>query len=88
MIYLCYTSHVKTYVHARLSREERAALEALKAATGRSESALVRHGIRLAARELSATPNAKELAGRSVGRFAAGPKDLSTNRRHLDDFGA
>jgi hypothetical protein len=49
-------------------------------------SALVRQAIRLAARELSATRSAKDLAGRSVGRFASGPKDLSSNRRHLDDF--
>jgi hypothetical protein len=35
---------VKSYIHARLSREDRATLEKLKAATGRSESDLVRLG--------------------------------------------
>jgi hypothetical protein len=80
------TSLVKTYVHARLCREDRAVLEALKAAMGQSESALVRRAIRLAARELSATRSAKALAGRSVERFASGRKDLSSNRRHLDGF--
>jgi hypothetical protein len=28
------------------------------------------------------------LAGRSVGRFKKGPKDLSSNRKHLEGFGA
>jgi hypothetical protein len=79
---------VKAYVHARLSREERAALEELKAATGRSESDLVRLGVKLAARDLARTVSARALAGTSVGRFERGPKDLSTNRKHLGEFGA
>lgn len=78
---------MKAYVHARLSREDRAALEKLKAATGRSESELVRLGVRLAAEELAARPSAKDLAGKSVGRFAGGPPDLSSNRKHFDGFG-
>ena len=84
---MCYTRSVKTYVHARLSREERAALDKLKAATGRSESDLVRLGVRLAAEELAGRPSARDLAGASVGRFARGPEDLSTNKTHLDGFG-
>jgi hypothetical protein len=78
---------VKTYVHARLSREERAALDRLKAATGRSESDLIRLGVKLAAQALGTHPTAHDLAGTSVGKFEAGPTDLSTNRRHLDGFG-
>jgi len=78
---------VKTYIHARLTRSERARLEELKAATGRSESELVRVGLRLAADQLGHVSSARDLAGTSVGRFTRGPRDLSTNRRHLDDFG-
>jgi hypothetical protein len=78
---------MKTYIHARLSREERAALERLKAATGKSESELVRLGMRLAQRELGCEPSALDRAGKSVGKFSGGPGDLSTNRRHLDEFG-
>ena len=52
-----------------------------------SESELVRRGLRMACAELGRTPSALDLAGRSVGKFAGGPTDLSTHRRHLDDFG-
>lgn len=84
---MCYAAAMKTYVHARLSKADRAALEALKAATGRSESELVREGVRLAARALAPAKTASDLAGSSVGRFGTGPADLSVNRRHLDGFG-
>jgi hypothetical protein len=78
---------VKAYIHARLSREDRAALEKLKSATGRSESDLVRLGVRLAAEKLTRQPSARDRAGSSVGRFTRGPRDLSTNKKHLDGFG-
>jgi hypothetical protein len=78
---------MKTYIHARLSPEDRATLEELKTATGQSESEIVRRGIRLVASEHKRHRSALELAGRSVGRFTKGPRDLSTNRRHLDGFG-
>jgi hypothetical protein len=78
---------VKKYIHARLSREERMALDRLRAATGRSESDLVRLGMKLVERELTGEPSALDRAGKSVGRFPGGPHDLSTNRRHLDHFG-
>jgi hypothetical protein len=84
---LCYTVTVKTYVHARLSRADRAALDQLKAATGRSESELIRHGVRLAAEALQQAPTAVDVAGASVGRFTGGPTALSVARRHLDGFG-
>jgi len=87
MLSTCYNPDVKTYIHARLSREDRAALERLKASTGRSESEIVRLGVRLAQRELAGQPTALDLAGKSVGRFPDGPRDLSTNGRHLDGFG-
>jgi hypothetical protein len=78
---------MKAYIHARLAAKERAALEALKAATGRSESELVRRGLQLVAEEAGRGPNALDLAGRGVGRFKGGPRDLSRNRRHLEGFG-
>ncbi len=78
---------MKPYVHARVGREDRALLDTLKDATGRSESDLVRRGLRLVAEELGGRRSALDLAGPSVGRFTRGPRDLSTNRKHLDGFG-
>jgi len=78
---------MKTYVHARLGEEERAALEKLKETTGQTESAIVRRGLQLVAQEERRHRSALELAGRSVGRFKKGPRGLSTNRKHLEGFG-
>jgi hypothetical protein len=78
---------MKTYIHARLGAEERATLEQLKAVTGRSESELVRQGLQLLAAAELQRPSAAALAGRSVGRFAGGPRDLSVNPSHLAGFG-
>jgi hypothetical protein len=78
---------VKTYIHARLGARERATLEKLKAATGRSESDLVRRGLELVVEEAGRGPSALDLAGRGVGRFKGGPRDLSRSRRHLEGFG-
>jgi hypothetical protein len=78
---------VKTYVHARLGAKDRAVLEDLKRATGRTESQIVREGLWLVAKEHPTPQNALQVAGRSVGRFKKGPKDLSTRRDHLDGFG-
>lgn len=78
---------MKTYIHARLSEEDRAVLEELKKSTGRSESELVREGLRLIQRQLERKRNALEVAGKSAGKFAGGPKDLSTNKEHLAEFG-
>lgn len=78
---------MKAYVHARLGDEDRAALEELKATTGQTESEIVRRGLQLVAQEARRRPSALDLAGRSVGRFKKGPRDLSTNRKHLEGFG-
>ena len=78
---------VKAYIHARLGEEERAALEALKQSTGRTESEIVRRGLQLVAAEERQRRSALELAGRSAGRFKKGPRDLSTKRTHLEGFG-
>ena len=78
---------MKAYIHARLNERDRAVLEELKAATGCTESEIVRRGLQLVAKETGARRNALDLAARSVGRFKKGPRDLSTNRRHLEGFG-
>jgi hypothetical protein len=84
---LCYIGGVKRYVHARLTAEERAVLERLKKATGASESEILRRGLQLVARERAEGASALDLAGPAVGRFKRGPRDLSSNPRHLDEFG-
>jgi len=78
---------MKPYIHARLGDADRAALEKLKRTTGQTESEIVRRGLRLVAQEEQRRQSALDLAGRSVGRFKAGPRDLSVNDKHLDGFG-
>ena len=78
---------MKRYVHARLNREDRAALDTLKKTTGRSESVIVRHGLRLMLEKEGQPSSALALAGPSVGKFTKGPKDLATSQRHLAGFG-
>ena len=79
---------MKAYVHARLGVQERAALNQLKKATGLSESEIVRRGLQLVFQEGRRRRSALDLAGASVGRFKRGPRDLSSNRKHLEGFGA
>ena len=78
---------MKIYVHARLTAEDRAVLDELKKATGVAESDLVRRGLRMMLKELGRQPSALDLAGKSVGKFRKGPRDLSRNKKHLDGFG-
>ena len=78
---------MKSYIHARLGKEDSVVLEELKQATGRTESEIVRRGLQLVAEEQGRRRSALELAGPSLGRFKKGPKDLSTNRKHLKGFG-
>ena len=78
---------MKTYIHARLSKEDRAVLEDLKKSTGHSESELVRRGLKLVLDELQPKHSALTLAGPSAGKFRKGPRDLATNKRHFDGFG-
>ncbi len=78
---------MKTYIHARLCKEERATLDELKQLTGQTESEIVRLGLQLVAAQEGRRRSALHLAGRSVGRFTAGPRDLSTSRKHLEGFG-
>jgi hypothetical protein len=83
----CYNAIMKTYIHARLSKQDRTILEDLKKSTGVSESELVRRGLQLVLRDITPKKTALELAGRSVGKFKKGPRDLATNRKHLEGFG-
>jgi hypothetical protein len=78
---------MKSYIHARLNKEDRNILEKLKNATGHSESELVRRGLRRMMEELAPKKTALDLAGTSVGKFKKGPRDLATNKKHLAGFG-
>ena len=78
---------MKTYIHARLSGQDREVLEDLKRSTGHSESDLVRRGLQLVSQELSRRRSALDLAGPSAGRFTKGPRDLSINKKLLEGFG-
>ena len=78
---------MKSSIHARLDKEDSAVLQELKTATGESESQIVRRGLRLMRETLSGKRSALDVAGTSVGRFRKAPKDLSTNKRHLEGFG-
>lgn len=78
---------MKAYIHARLGDADRAVLKRLKRSMGRSESEILRRGLQLVAAEEGQRRSALALAGTSVGRFKKGPRDLSTNRKHLEGFG-
>ena len=78
---------MKSFVHARIGKDERAALEALKRTTGQSESEIVRRGLKLVVAEHRQEPSALHVAGKSAGRFKGAPKDLSSHPSHLDGFG-
>ena len=78
---------MKGYIHARLAAADRAALDELKKATGLTDSQILRRGLQLVAQEERRRRSALELAGRSVGRFRNGPRDLFTNQKHLEGFG-
>jgi len=77
----------KSYIHARLNEEDQATLAEIKGKTGQSDSEIVRRGLKLVAHEQRRRRSALDLAGPSVGRFKNSPRDLSTNRKHLDGFG-
>lgn len=78
---------MKSFIHARLGKADRAVLDELKKTTGHSESELVRRGLRLVSQEVGRRTSALQLAGKSVGRFRKGPTNLSTSKEHLAGFG-
>jgi Arc/MetJ-type ribon-helix-helix transcriptional regulator len=53
----------------------------------RSDSDNVRRGLRLVAEKQKRRRSALALAGKSVGRFTSGPRDLSANKAHFEGFG-
>jgi hypothetical protein len=71
-------------VHARLDSASEDILDRLHRQTGRSESELVREGLRLLAQSRR-PPRAPKVIG--LGRFASGKSDLGSNKRHLRGFG-
>lgn len=84
---MCYIAVMKNYVHARLGPEERAQLEELKRATGDTESRLIKRGLQLVhEREVRSRRSVLDVAGRIAGKYR-GPRDLSTNKKHLEGFG-
>ena len=52
-----------------------------------SESELVRRGLRYIMHGVLPKQSALKLAGSSVGKFTKGPRDLATNKKHLECFG-
>jgi hypothetical protein len=78
---------VKSFIHARLGKADRAVLDELKKTTGHSESELVLRGLRLVSQKVGRRTSALQLAGKSVGRFRKGPTNLSTSKEHLAGFG-
>lgn len=78
---------MKSFIHARLGKADRAVLDELKKTTGHSESELVRRGLRLVSQKVGRRTSALQLAGKSVGRFRKGPTNLSTSKEHLAGFG-
>ena len=79
---------MKGYVRARLAPDERALLEELKRLTGESETVLLKKWLRLVHEQhLRTRRSVLDVAGALIGKYRGGPKDLSTNKKHLDDFG-
>lgn len=79
---------MKNYVHARLGHEEGRILRELIKATGETVSSLVKKGLRLVyEKETYKRRNALEVAGDLAGSVMSGIGDLSTNKKHLEDFG-
>ena len=64
-------------------------MNALKKATGKSESELVRNAIEELCRQHRDEPTCYDIAVRMgiVGAVKGGPKDLSTNPKHMEGFG-
>lgn len=72
-------------VQARLDDESQVALDQLVQRLGWSPSRVVREGLRLMALYYGSTPARKRIIG--LGEFEAGPADLATNKKHMEDYG-
>ena len=78
---------MKSYIHSRLKQEDRDLLDELRRVTGESESTLVRKGLKLLyEREAERRKSVLALGGKSIGKFKKGPRDLSSNKKHLEGF--
>jgi hypothetical protein len=81
---LCYSDDMSSIVQARLDDETQATLERISARLGWSTSRVLREGIHLV--EERHSPSAiRKLIG--IGAFGGGPRDLSTNKKYMADFG-
>lgn len=79
---------MKDTVHARVGKEERTILSELKKATGETESALVKKGLRLVyEKEIKGHRSALEVIGKVVGKYASKYHDLSVNKKHMEGYG-
>jgi hypothetical protein len=76
-----YNNAMKT-VQARLDADTEKKLAQLVEKMGISPSMVVRKGIQLLA---ASQPATRKIYG--LGKFASGIGDLSTNKRHMRDFG-
>jgi predicted transcriptional regulator len=76
---------MKTTVQARLDDESQAALDQLVRRLGWSPSRVVREGLRLMMLHYGTTPKKKKIIG--LGEFDAGPADLATNKKYMEDYG-
>jgi predicted DNA-binding protein len=76
-------------ITVRLSRELQRELRALKKATGKSESEIVRIAIKELCRQHRDEPSCYDIAVRMgiVGAVKGGPKDLSTKPKYMEGFG-
>ena len=73
----------------RISKPERRALRERARSEGTSEGNLVRRALRAygITPEPDSTKSAYDVIQHLIGRRRGGPKDLSTNPRHLDGYG-
>lgn len=76
-------------ISVRLDRDTRQRLDEEVQATGRKESEVVREALLAYLRKRPERESCLELARRHrlIGCGKQLPSDLSTNRRHLEDFG-
>jgi hypothetical protein len=74
---------MSSIIHARLDPKTHALLRRLRRQLGRSDSEIVRAGLR----SLSQLAPGAERKIIGLGRFASGRSDLGSNKTHLGGFG-
>jgi predicted transcriptional regulator len=73
-------------VTTRLDQKTREALSRLARALGKSESEIVREGIKMLS-ESNVSKGIQGIAFHGLGQFASGITDLGSNKKHLRGFG-